>query len=228
MLVKGHLIITAPLTLLYLIVLLGAWVITSFLNLNPLMLVLLFAAILVGTIGLLLIFYFFRDPNRTIPEVPENAILSPADGTIYEILPDSSTKELIIRIRMSFLNVHVNRAPIDAKILSIKRKQGANWPMVSFIHRSSLINSRKIIEMEANVGDRVFPLTLVQITGIWARRLVFYPKESEIIRRGIKIGSILLGSESDIHIPIDSEVHVKVGQPVQAGITTLAYLPVKK
>ncbi|MFX0062583.1 MAG: phosphatidylserine decarboxylase [Candidatus Hermodarchaeota archaeon] len=226
MLARGHFIITAPITLLYLMVLLSAWVIAPFLD--QLIFTLLFIVILIGTIGLFFIFYFFRDPNRIIPEVPENSILSPADGTIYQIVSDSSAKELIIRIRMSFLNVHVNRAPIDAKVLSITWKKGANWPMVSFIHRSSLINSRKIIEMEANIGDRVFPLTLVQITGIWARRLVFYPKESEFIRRGTKIGAILLGSESDIHIPSDSEILVKIGQHVQAGITTLAYLPLKK
>ncbi|MFX0095025.1 MAG: phosphatidylserine decarboxylase [Candidatus Hodarchaeota archaeon] len=225
MFVRGHLIITAPLTSIYLLVILIGWIIAPVLD--QVMLVLFFIAILIGTIGLLSIFYFFRDPNRIIPEVPMKTILSPADGTIYQIVTGSSANETVIRIRMSYLNVHVIRAPIDAKVLQTSWKRGANWPMVSFIHKSSLINSRKTSKMETTIGERVFPITLVQITGIWARRLVFYPKESEFIKRGAKIGAILLGSETDIHIPSNSEILVEIGQSVQAGLTSLANLPVE-
>ena len=65
------------------------------------------------------IFYFFRDPNRKIIYNEQN-FLSPADGRIVSIKewedPDvgRSTK---IAIFLSFLNVHRQWIPLNAKVL---------------------------------------------------------------------------------------------------------------
>src|SRR5574340_544137 len=73
-------------------------------------------------------FYFFRDPERKIPE-GEGFFVSPADGKII-LIKDVFEKEHLkadvkeISIFMSPFNVHVNRAPCDGKIKNIQHNKG--------------------------------------------------------------------------------------------------------
>jgi phosphatidylserine decarboxylase len=98
-------------------------------------------------------FFFFRDPQRSVPE-GEDSIVSPADGTliyIKEILNDElffSTKLnrnirlqefcanqdikppcYLVGIFMHPTSVHVNRAPIAGRIEKIDYMAGKNLPM---------------------------------------------------------------------------------------------------
>ena len=64
--------------------------------------------------------YFFRDPERTIPE-GENLVLSPADGKIIfigeEFEPYIFNEEVTkISIFLSAFDVHINRIPINGKV----------------------------------------------------------------------------------------------------------------
>jgi len=88
----------------------------------------------------LLVIYFFRDPERSIPS-DERFILSPADGTVRYVkkiargeilfstkhrrkyLLDDVTKSqsikdgaYLIGVEMHIMNVHVTRAPVSGKI----------------------------------------------------------------------------------------------------------------
>ncbi|MHA1512593.1 MAG: phosphatidylserine decarboxylase [Candidatus Hodarchaeales archaeon] len=105
--------------------------------------------------------FFFRDPARETIE-DSKIIFAPADGKVYEVLPD----EGIIRIRMSLFNVHVNRWPVSGKITKISQQSGKYWPFVSFLRRGTDENARQIIELEEK--DEIFEIT--QISGVFARR----------------------------------------------------------
>ena len=64
--------------------------------------------------------YFFRNPDRTIPE-DESLVVSPADGTVQDIVPvemDDFVKEPCnkVIIFLSVFDVHVNRSPIAGEI----------------------------------------------------------------------------------------------------------------
>src|SRR5512143_1385719 len=64
----------------------------------------------------LFITYFFRNPERVLPE-GENAVVAPADGVVI-YLGESREQHLNaemtkISIFMSVFNVHVNRSPIS-------------------------------------------------------------------------------------------------------------------
>ncbi|MCP3902689.1 MAG: phosphatidylserine decarboxylase family protein, partial [Planctomycetes bacterium] len=73
---------------------------------------------------------FFRDPIRTIPQnLPSGVMLSPADGAVsaveqvdhHEATDGPAT---IVRIFLSVLNVHVNRAPCDAEVVALEYTPG--------------------------------------------------------------------------------------------------------
>ena len=70
------------------------------------------------------IFYFFRDPERSIPL--EDFIVSPADGVIDKIeinKPpinfDNNENFTKISIFLSIFDVHVNRMPVNGNIKNI-------------------------------------------------------------------------------------------------------------
>src|SRR5512143_3212088 len=72
--------------------------------------------------------YFFRDPERLIPD-NENVFVSPADGKVILIRDVREPKYLRadvkeISIFMSPMNVHVNRAPCDGKVRTVKHNEG--------------------------------------------------------------------------------------------------------
>ena len=158
--------------------------------------------------------YFFRDPSRK-GKIDSKLIIAPADGRIYEIIPEKG----IIRIRMSLFDVHVNRWPVSGEITSITRKQGKHWPFLSFLHQGTEQNSRQIIEIRNNQG--IFQI--VQIVGFVARRCVIYHSEEEQIIQGERLGMIYYGSEVDIYFPEDKyNILIKKNDRTTAGLTVLA------
>src|ERR1700684_1676749 len=83
-----------------------------------------FAAGVLGVLGIF-IFFFFRDPNRTIPTDPD-AVVSPGDGHILEVLdePMNGQPGQRITIFLSVFDVHVNRSPVAGKIVGLEYRPG--------------------------------------------------------------------------------------------------------
>ncbi len=158
--------------------------------------------------------FFFRDPSRETIENSE-LIFAPADGKVYEVLPD----EGIIRIRMSLFNVHVNRWPVSGKITKISQQSGKYWPFVSFLRRGTDENARQIIELEKN--NEIFEI--VQISGILARRCITYASVGQIVSQGEKLGMIYYGSEVDLRFPVTKyDILIHKNDTTIAGVTVLA------
>ncbi len=162
--------------------------------------------------------YFFRDPDRTTPAGDE-VIISPADGKVIEIsevfeerfLKAPSKK---ISIFMSLLDVHVNRAPLDGKVVYKDYVPGAK--KVAFASKTSEINERSYLGLSGRI-----PVLLVQIAGFIARRIVTYPQEGDFLRKGERFGIIKLGSRVDLYLPSDVTLLVRRGDKVRAGETVL-------
>src|SRR5271170_6501218 len=72
--------------------------------------------------------YFFRDPDRTIPDGP--VAVSPADGKVVGVINSGSAgggdgaECTRISIFLNIFDVHVNRAPIAGKITNIEYTKG--------------------------------------------------------------------------------------------------------
>ena len=65
-------------------------------------------------------------------------------------------------------------------------------------------------------------MTFKQIAGALARRIVFYPRMGEELRRGQRIGLIKFGSRVDLFLPDDAEVLVARGDKLKAGQSAIA------
>jgi len=145
--------------------------------------------------------YFFRDVERKIG----NGITSPADGRIIEI---SDNK---ISIFMSIFDMHVNLAPYNGKIIKMVYKKGEHKPAYGDVSR----NERMEVYMETDVGE----IVVIQIAGIFARRILPYIKEGQYVKKGEKIGIIKFGSRVEMQIPENYKIVVKKGEKIKAGET---------
>ena len=147
---------------------------------------------------------FFRDPDR-LPK--GKGFLSPADGVVMHA---GSKVTIFMRLR----DVHVNRAPLPGVIKKIKYLKGVHRPAFLDTHQ----NEQKHITIETRHGD----VSVVQIAGILARRIVCYVKEGDKVEAGQRIGMILFGSKVEVTIPPEYDLIVKPGDRVKAGESVIA------
>ncbi len=156
---------------------------------------------------------FFRDPERIIAE----GVVSPADGKIRDIKQENN--QALISIFMEVNNVHVNRMPLDGRIITMTHFPGYHlraWK------KESEFNERVIIKVQTAIGE----MTVLQIAGLIARRVYPYIKEGDVLKKGDRIGIIRLGSRVDVILPADKieSIPVKIGDPIKAGQDTIAFL----
>src|ERR1700690_1666256 len=69
--------------------------------------------------------WFFRDPERTIPQ-DAGAVVSPGDGTVTDVstVTVGGRQQTRLSIFLSVFNVHVNRSPISGVIRDIRYQRG--------------------------------------------------------------------------------------------------------
>jgi phosphatidylserine decarboxylase len=164
--------------------------------------------------------WFFRDPDRPIPEEP-GLIVSPADGKLTQVLRiQTPTGERIqLSIFLSVFDVHVNRSPIAGVVGEVRYQKGQYLNALD--PASAAKNEQNIVTVH---GDE-FDVTFKQIAGLLARRIVFKPKTSQLVERGERVGLIKFGSRVDVLLPGKAHVRVAVGQRVKGGSSILADIP---
>ncbi|GAA3824843.1 phosphatidylserine decarboxylase [Sphaerisporangium flaviroseum] len=154
--------------------------------------------------------WFFRDPDR---DLGTGTVLSPADGVVQSIDPQPDGR-IRVAIFMSPLDVHVNRAPLDGTVTSMRHMPGGYKPA---FNKDSDQNERVVWRFDTALGD----LELVQIAGAVARRIVPYVGMGAKVSRGERIGLIRFGSRVDIYLPEGIAPAVSVGQRTTAGVTRI-------
>ena len=157
--------------------------------------------------------YFFRDPDRDIPDGP--VAVSPADGKVVSIknFPAGSTR---ISIFLNIFDVHVNRAPIAGTIAKVQYEKGRF--LVASREVASSENERNTVTVEGD-GTRVI---FSQIAGLIARRIVFYKAQGDPVEMGERVGLIKFGSRVDVFFGPEWEVAVKAGERVTGGSSVIA------
>lgn len=167
--------------------------------------------------------YFFRDPERAIPE-GEGLFVSPADGKILvlQAVRESgfiNNETLQISIFMSPLNVHVNRAPCDGAVEKVVHTNGRF--LSAFKPEASVQNENIAMLMDTKYGK----VLVRQIAGFLARRAVCRVEPGHDLNRGERYGVIKFSSRVDIFLPQATVPKVKLGDRVAAGETILGYIP---
>ena len=107
--------------------------------------------------------YFFRDPDRAIPEGP--VAVSPADGKVVHVRAlEGGGKR--VSIFLNIFNVHVNRAPVGGRITDISYQPGR----FVMAHREEASDNNEQNTLTIDSGGA--QVVTRQIAGLIARRIV--------------------------------------------------------
>lgn len=177
---------------------------------------------------LIWLFAFFRDPERVIP-LDQHVMVSPADGKVSDVteLPHD---DLIggpcvrVGIFLSVFNVHINRAPCDAKVVDVIYKRGKFINAMSHNQASELNESNTVVLAEPASDKRI--AVVKQIVGLIARRIIFIAGKGDRLQRGQRIGMIKFGSRTELYIAanLEPKIQVAIGQTVRGGSDIIATL----
>jgi phosphatidylserine decarboxylase len=165
---------------------------------------------------------FFRDPDRPVPADP-NLVVAPADGRVSDIV-ELDEKEVLktktrrVGIFLSIFDVHTNRAPVTGRIVYRQHHEGLcldardpECPEKNEAMTWAFENSRATIVVR-------------QLTGAIARRIVAWANVGDELKKGDRFGMIRFGSRTELYLPLNAEVLVKVGDHVSGGLTIIARL----
>ncbi len=177
-------------------------------------------------IGLLLVayvFYFFRDPDRVAPDDPR-AVVAAADGVVAEIIemvePEvTKTAMKRVAIFLSVFDVHTNRAPIAGSVTY------RHYYIGKFLDARHPDATRLNAYQTWAFQNERATLVVRQITGAIARRIVAWSKVGDKVAKGERFGMIRFGSRTEIYMPLDATISVKIGDRVRGGETVIAQLP---
>ena len=174
--------------------------------------------------GLVLLFVlrFFRCPNRKLPQLTDNHVLCPADGTVVAIeeIDEQNIvmgKRIQVSIFMSVWNVHINWIPVSGTIKQVIHFDGNFTRAIT--PKSSDLNEHTAVVVNRAKGE---PVMVKQVAGAVARRILTYIKEDDKCAAGDEMGFIRFGSRVDILLPLDYDVKVALGQKVVGCKTIIA------
>lgn len=167
-------------------------------------------------------FNFFRCPRRHYSGERENHVVSSVDGKVVaiervyegEFLKDEA---MMVSVFMSPLNVHANWFPVDGKVNYVAHHPGRF--LSAWLPKASTENERSTIGITMTNGCRI---TVRQIAGAMARRIVTYAQPDEEASIDYHLGFIKLGSRVDIYLPLSAEILLKLGDKTKGGVTPLA------
>lgn len=165
--------------------------------------------------------YFFRDPERRIPQEP-GLVVSPADGRVMIAGPGDTRRAppgewKQVTIFLSPIDVHINRAPVDGRVIKVDYRRGKFLPAYNEASNENELN-------EIWVDHHGQTIVFRQVVGVLARRIVCRVREGDVLQRGQRIGLMKFGSRMDVFLPASAELLVTVGDRVVGGETVLARL----
>ncbi len=159
--------------------------------------------------------FFFRSPSRNVP-TDKSVIVSPADGkvmSVSEVEDDDFVKGPCrkVTIFLSVFDVHVNRSPIDGEIKFQQYTCGRFHP--AYKNTVGFENERHML----GIDNGKIRVTVTQIAGILARRIVSWVSLNDSLTRGELYGLIKFGSCTEVVVPQNVEITVKKGDKVVGG-----------
>ena len=169
------------------------------------------------------IFYFFRDPDPLKPHEP-NLIVSPAHGTV-DVIDETIENEFMggacqrVSMFLSPINVHVQNAPVSAKIVCVKQTPGK---FVSAVKASGTMHNENVLIGFEPVDRPAEKIAIRLIAGVLARRIIPWVAVGDVVPRSERISLIQFGSRCDLYLPKTAKIKIKLGTKLIGGQSIIA------
>lgn len=178
-----------------------------------------------SVVGYLFVFNFFRCPRRHYAGERENMVISSVDGKVVAVerVYESEymkSEAIMVSVFMSPLNVHANWFPVDGMVEYVKHHSGRF--LSAWLPKASTENERSTVGILMDNNRRI---TVRQIAGAMARRIVTYALKGDEACIDDHLGFIKFGSRVDIFLPVDSKILLHINDYTSGGLTPLAVVP---
>jgi phosphatidylserine decarboxylase len=164
--------------------------------------------------------FFFRDPHREIT-TDKNLVVSAADGRVTRIEKlnaEDANSPVVVSVFLSVFNVHINRSPVAGEVTDVRYSKGKF--VIATRNDASHINEQNAL----TIKNEQMTVVCKQIAGVLARRIVCWKKPGDRVELGERFGLIRFGSRTDLILPPEVEIAVKIGDRVQGGVTIIGRL----
>ena len=196
----------------------------------------LFAAAWIGTVlGALILFYWkifavlwalfivailylSRDPDPVEPS-DINALVSPAHGVV-DVIDEQAENDFVkatcqrVSIRVSLWDVHVQYAPVAARIAHLQHERPFRGGGNSHVE-TLLVGLEPVTRLQDKIALRF-------VGGTWGRHIVPWVTADEVVPRSARLGMMRVGPRLDIFLPRTAKLAVKTGDTVVGGQSVLA------
>jgi len=180
--------------------------------------------------------WYFRDPKREVPASPL-AVVAPADGVVVgiETVEDFylGREAINVQIIKPWYSIISLRSPMEGKIQKQWYGASANAHAITHgasqtvanvsasEHTNTIGASRFAQWVQSDEGDDIC-VTLQPLSG--SRFFRCYLHAGERVGQGQRCGIFPMAAMLEVKLPINSHLHVKVGDAVKAGSDKLATL----
>ncbi len=177
----------------------------------------------IAAVLLVLTLWFFRDPERRLPE-GEGLVTSAADGHVVWVREVEEPRwvggrSVAVSVYLSLGDVHINRVPVSGEVVYRDYVAGSFRPA----SQPDVAETNERAYTGLRAGEH--RVLVVQIAGRVARRIVTGAEVGDRFTRGERMGLIRFGSCTQVYLPAGSEVRVRTGERVRGGETVLGTLP---
>lgn len=162
--------------------------------------------------------WFFRDPEREIPDGP--VAVSAADGVVTHVRELGDGRQRV-SVFLNIFDVHVNRSPVAGRVTAVEYDRGGY--RMAHLETASERNERNALTIQPD-REGASPVVVKQIAGLVARRIVCYKKVGDTLARGERFGLIKFGSRTDVELGPEWELTIQVGDRVAGGSSVIARL----
>ena len=112
--------------------------------------------------------------------------------------------------------MHRQWVPLNSKVLNMHYNPGKYF--IAFKEKASLDNEHTSILFKDTHDN---PFRIKQIAGFIARRIINYMEIEKFVSRGERLGFIRFGSRTDLIMPSNIKLNVKLGEKVKGGETII-------
>ncbi|MEO5803491.1 MAG: phosphatidylserine decarboxylase [Verrucomicrobiota bacterium] len=181
------------------------------------------ALVLVWILFTLFTLYFFRDPTANVPS-GKNLVVSPAHGTV-DVIDEISENEFLggkckrVSIFLNVFNVHVQQAPVAAKVTFLKHTAGL---FLNAMKTDSATHNENVLIGLVSLENPSEKIGVRLIAGLIARRIIPWVVVGDEIAAGERISLVQFGSRADLYLPLHYNIRAKIGDKVVGGETIVA------
>ena len=124
----------------------------------------------------------------------------------------------LIGTAMTYLDVHVNRAPIAGKTRLLKHITGR---FLSLKHPEAVFQNERAVTV---IEGPDITIGVVQIASRLVRNIISFVQPGDTVRQGQRFGKIRFGSQVDLVVPDRPalEILVAPGDKLKAGVSIVA------